>query len=326
MMRCAHLDEILNEHTYVDLAPQTRAALDRHLADCPRCAAAWRAHEAVAAVPPIQSDPALFARIVGRLDHASREVRPAAPMLRWLPHVGLSALVAVVALAAVVLERSAPGEPVPGDAADTVSVGAADAVTRFSEGRHYRRLPLAARMVTGDGEVEVVEMFMYACFPCFAFEPHLQTWSESRAAAVRLERVPVTWGPLAALHARAFYAAEALGKSEAIHEAFFREVHVSGNPLDTEAALEAFFARLGVDRVTFRRAFESPAVDERVARADALARRFGIGGTPSLIIDGTYVTGGEMAESYETLVEIVDELVTESATCRGREAPASCRF
>lgn len=329
-MRCDHADDILNGHAYADLAPPARVELEHHLNDCPRCAPAWRAHEAVAAVSGDNGDPALFDRIVGRLGDVAPPVSTL-PAPRWVPHVGLAALVAIVALTVVVVERpTVPSFDDVGASADAgsdappVRIDTVDA--RFFEGRHYRRLPVTARVATGGTDVEVVEMFMYACFPCFAFEPHLQAWSESRAEEIRLERVPVTWGPLAELHARAFYTAEVLGQSERIHTAFFSALHEIGNPLDTEEAVADFFEGLGVDRATFARVFGSSDIDERIARADELAQRFGINGTPSLVVDGTYVTGGEMAGSYETLVEVVDELVSESATCHRFEAPASCRL
>lgn len=327
-MRCNHVDEILNGHIYADLAPRARAELDEHLGGCARCSAAWRVHEALVGFPAAQPDPRLFEGIVGQLDAAPRLPRPL-PMRRWVPHFGLAALLAIVGLTVWVLESPLPTPPQT-EARDVGEVRDATSVEidpgRFAEGRDYRTLPLAARVVAADDGVEVVEMFMYACFPCFAFEPHLQAWSETRGEDIRLERVPVTWGPLAALHARAFYTAELLGKSEQVHAAFFQEVHVGGNRLDSEAMLAAFFERFGVDQATFRRTFRSADVDARLARADALARRFGTTGTPSLIVDGTYVTGGAMAPDYETLVAIVDELVTESATCRGREELPSCRF
>ena len=54
------------------------------------------------------------------------------------------------------------------------------------------------------------------------------------------------------LHARAFYTAEALGKGAQMHAEFFREIHERGNMLDSEAKLQDFFGRFGVDATSFK--------------------------------------------------------------------------
>ena len=46
-------------------------------------------------------------------------------------------------------------------------------------------------------------------------------------------RLPVNFNPVAALHMRAYYAAETLGVLDSIHQAFFDEIHVKKNPFPT---------------------------------------------------------------------------------------------
>jgi len=121
-------------------------------------------------------------------------------------------------------------------------------------------------------------------------------------------RIPAVWNPLVQLHARAFYTAEALGRSEQMHEAFFREIHVNRNALDDEAKLQEFFAGFGVDAAAFKTAFDSFAVHTKLQRADELSRRYEISSVPTIVINGKYVTDGEMAGGYEPLIELIDEL------------------
>ena len=122
-------------------------------------------------------------------------------------------------------------------------------------------------------------------------------------------RVPAVWNPLLRLHARAFYTAEALGKGAEMHAEFFAEIHERRNMLDTEAKLEAFFARFGVEPAAFKAAFDSFAVQAKLQRADELSRRYRIDSVPTIIVNGKYTTGGGESGSYEELLALVDELV-----------------
>jgi thiol:disulfide interchange protein DsbA len=130
---------------------------------------------------------------------------------------------------------------------------------------------------------------------------------------VAFTRVPVLFGAYAeaALHARAFYTAEALGKLDAMHGDFYDEIHVRGNRLSSREALTEFFARFGVDGATFDAAFDSRDVDARVQRAAALAREYGIDSVPVVVVAGRYVTSPGTAGPE--VLAVVDQLVAEEA-------------
>jgi thiol:disulfide interchange protein DsbA len=126
---------------------------------------------------------------------------------------------------------------------------------------------------------------------------------------VNFVRIPAVWNPLLQLHARAFYTAEALGKGAEMHSDFFSEIHERGNMLDSEAKLQEFFGRFGVQAETFKSTFDSFVVQARLQRADELNRRYRIGSVPTIIVNGKYTTDGPQVGSYEELLELVDELV-----------------
>ena len=128
-------------------------------------------------------------------------------------------------------------------------------------------------------------------------------------ANVSFVRVPAVWNPLLQLHARAFYTAEALGKDEEMHPTFFREIHVNGNYLDSEQSLQAFFEQFDVSPEDFSNAFNSFAVHTKLQRADDLSRRYRIASVPTVIVNGKYTTDASMAGNYDTLMDLVDELV-----------------
>lgn len=118
-MNCDVCDSLLIDHAHGELEPPERAAVTRHLAECPRCAVAFcrlRADldgvlQATAEAPP----PAVRARLRAEVE---RSFRP-----RWRQRVWAAfarpvpayALLAALALpAAVWLVVRAPGRPAAG--------------------------------------------------------------------------------------------------------------------------------------------------------------------------------------------------------------------
>jgi thiol:disulfide interchange protein DsbA len=179
---------------------------------------------------------------------------------------------------------------------------------RFELGVHYLRLSPTQPTSSNPDQVEVCEIFWYGCAHCNAFDPMLEQWRQTKPDYVNFVRVPALWDAELQLHARAFYTAEQLGKGEEMHTAFFSEIHERGNRLDTEAKLQEFFGRFGVDAAAFEAAFDSFAVQAKLQRADELNRRYRIGSVPTIVVNGKYTTDAPMVGSYEELLELVDEL------------------
>ena len=117
---------------------------------------------------------------------------------------------------------------------------------QFELGTHYQRFSPTQPTSSSPEQIEVAEVFWYGCPHCYTFDPYLESWKQDLPANVNFVRIPAVWNPLLQLHARAFYTAEALGRIEEMHTSFFREIHVNGNFLDSEQALQAFFGEFGV--------------------------------------------------------------------------------
>jgi thiol:disulfide interchange protein DsbA len=180
---------------------------------------------------------------------------------------------------------------------------------RFQEGTHYSRLTPTQPTVETEGDmIEVVEVFQYSCPACFNFEPYLSAWEEGKAEYVNVVRVPAPWNPLSELHARAYYAAQALGIEEESHEAFFNEFHRNRNYLQSEEELAEFYSQFGIDEETFLSTLNSFAVHTKIQRASDLIQRYRVNGTPGIVVHGTYSVTGSQAQSYENWFEIIDEL------------------
>jgi thiol:disulfide interchange protein DsbA len=178
----------------------------------------------------------------------------------------------------------------------------------FEAGKHYVALSSPQPTSTESGKIEVAEVFMFGCPGCFAFEPHLQRWLGRKADYINFVRIPAPWNGAAVQHARAYYTAEAVGKTEEIDGPFFTEFHTNRNYLETEAKLADFFAAHGVDAATFKSTFNSFAVDAKLKRAEELIGRYGVRSTPSVVVNGKYLTMGNMAGSYDAWFAIIDEL------------------
>ena len=185
----------------------------------------------------------------------------------------------------------------------------APASGRFQLGTHYERLPAAQGTSSSPDLVEVAEVFWYGCPHCYTFDPYLENWREDLPEDVSFVRIPAVWNALLQIHARAFYAAEALGVSDELHAPIFREIHINRNGLDSQGALADFFVAHGVEAGAFDAAFESFSVNTKMNRADELSRRYRIASVPTVVINGKYTTDAGMAGSYEELMELIDELV-----------------
>jgi thiol:disulfide interchange protein DsbA len=189
------------------------------------------------------------------------------------------------------------------------AAGQQAAVTsNFEAGKHYTALSSPQPTSTDAGKVEVAEVFMFSCPACFAFEPHIQRWLERKADYVNFVRIPAAWNPPAPLHARAYYTAEALGKTAELEAVFFDEIHTKRNMLETEEKVAALFAQHGVDEATFKSTFNSFAVNAKLRRAEDLIGRYRVESTPTVVVNGKFLTQGRQAGSYDAWFAIIDDL------------------
>jgi thiol:disulfide interchange protein DsbA len=194
--------------------------------------------------------------------------------------------------------------------------GQAALAAGYTEGVHYKALKPAQPTSVAPGKVEVVEVFWYACGHCYLLEPKIAAWErKGKAPYVEVVRMPAVWNELLKTHARLFYTIEILGKPQ-LHDEAFREINVRGNRLDTPDKIEAFLTARGVAKADFQKAFSGFAVESKLARAVDLNRRYRITSTPTVIVNGKYVTDASMAGGEDQLFQVIDTLAA-------REKPAS---
>ena len=183
------------------------------------------------------------------------------------------------------------------------------------EGVTHKTLKPAGPTSVAPGKVEVVEVFWYACGHCYLLEPKLEAWEKKgKPANVELIRMPAVWNEVLKTHARLFYTIEILGRPELNNEAF-REINVRGNRLDNAQKIEAFMTSRGVSQADFQKAFSGFAVESKLARATDLNKRYRITSTPTVVVNGKYVTDASMAGGEDKLFQVINALAA-------REKPA----
>lgn len=162
-------------------------------------------------------------------------------------------------------------------------------------------------------KVEVLEFFWYGCPHCYHLEPDLNAWLKKKPANVEFIRQPAIFNERWGAHAKAFFTAEALGIVEKVHGDFYEAIQNQKRKLETEDELAAFFKEHGIAESDFRKAYKSFAVDTKMRQAATMAQRYGITGTPAIVINGKYRTSGSLAKSFPRMIEIMNELIAQES-------------
>ena len=111
----------------------------------------------------------------------------------------------------------------------------------YEEGRHYKSLGLAEKVVAEDNRVEVLEVFAYSCNHCFNFEPYLDQFDRSKADYVDVVKMPVIFNDAYKMHARIYYTAESLGNLDVMHTEVYRAIHLDRKMLMDEDEIFKLF-------------------------------------------------------------------------------------
>ena len=197
----------------------------------------------------------------------------------------------------------------------------AAAATEFTEGTHYARLAVPVQTVD-ESRIEVVEAFSYACIHCKTFDPALEDWAAEQGAGVLFRREPAIFNKTWALFAQAYYTAEVLGVTEAVHTAIFKAIHEQGVDLRDPALMAKLFETYaGVSKSDFDQVYNSFGVRSKLQQSQAHSRAYGLTGTPAMIVDGRFRTDGQMAGSNAMMLAVVDHLVRLQADERDINLP-----
>ena len=188
------------------------------------------------------------------------------------------------------------------------TIGYADNHSIYQEGRHYKKLGLAEKVVSEDNRVEVLEVFAYSCNHCFNFEPYLDQFNLSKADYIDVVKMPVIFNDAYKMHARIYYTAESLGNLDVMHTEVYRAIHLDRKMLMDEDEIFALFNKHGVTEQEFQSRFRSFTVESKINRAQRLTRKYKIRSTPSIIINGKYLANGPSTRTFEDMIAVSKEL------------------
>src|SRR3954469_9545262 len=178
----------------------------------------------------------------------------------------------------------------------------AGAQTSKTEGdyREIRQQPIE----TGD-KIEVIDFFFYGCQYCNELLPRLERWRKTIPADVVYRHIPVvrhdSWAPLA----KTYFTLEAMGEVERLHTAVFHGYHVEDLYMSQEKVIAEWAAKQGLDRDKFMAIYRSDETRQKVERARKQTLEYDIQGTPSLVVDGRFLTDGSSAKT----IEILDRMI-----------------
>lgn len=164
------------------------------------------------------------------------------------------------------------------------------AATSYTEGKEYVTIPGPAERYSKDGKVEVVEVFSYGCIHCAHFAPKAEELRKQleKMPGVKFKLLPAAFSDAWLPYARAYYAAEKLGVVEKTHLDLFNKKFDQHYPLSTLDELADYYASQGVDRNKFIAIATSPEVTQQIKNDLALIQKWGVDGTPTIVVDGKY--------------------------------------
>jgi len=199
---------------------------------------------------------------------------------------------------------------------------ATGATAQLVAGKDYRLIDPPQATDSGK-KVEMLEFFWYGCPHCNALQPSLSAWLKRKPADVEFKRVPAifqdSWVPLS----KAYYALDAMGLVEKLHQEVFAAIHTKHIQLQDPKVLFDWVASKGVDRQKFVATYNSFAVQSRTQRSIDMTRNYDIPGTPALVVDGKYLTApsltlkADKSIDYDRFFQVLDQLIAQARKNHG---------
>jgi thiol:disulfide interchange protein DsbA len=187
-------------------------------------------------------------------------------------------------------------------------VSAQAAPEAFVAGRDFQLLD--PPVPTADASrVEVIEVFAYGCIHCATLQPFVDSWKPKLPEGVDFSYAPLGFGGVAETFARAYFAADSLGLNERAHAELFKAIHTERRQFRSAEDITAFYADFGVKQDDFERAMRSFAVNTRMNRLKQQMPRYGVEGTPSMIVNGKYRVAMPSGSGPQGMLRIVEFLI-----------------
>ncbi|UCH48318.1 MAG: thiol:disulfide interchange protein DsbA/DsbL [Betaproteobacteria bacterium] len=187
--------------------------------------------------------------------------------------------------------------------------------TQLIEGQDY--VTIDPQPVNPGKRVEVIEFFFYGCESCYLLEPVLREWVARRATQIDFSLIPAlrssAWVPMSDL----FFALHSLGALSQLHHRVYIAIHEQNRRLSSRREQIRWVSEYGVDPVAFELELDSDATMIATQQARDATVAYGIRATPSIVIDGRYLTTGEMIGNASRVAYVLDGLLEMALMARG---------
>lgn len=194
--------------------------------------------------------------------------------------------------------------------AATLSAGA---WAQLTPGKDYQLIKPVQPTASGT-KVEVIEFFYYGCPGCNSLQAPLETWLKRKPADIEFRRAPVVFQDAWLPFTTAYYAFDAMGLVDKLHRPLYSAIHEQRvlsdkGLLKDQKPLFEWVAKQGVDRQKFVDVYNSFGVRSRTNRSIELPGNYQVTSTPTLVVDGKYLTTPAMVGSYERFFQVLDQLI-----------------
>lgn len=182
----------------------------------------------------------------------------------------------------------------------------------FRSGKDYITLDRPVATEAGNGKIEVLEFFWYSCPHCNQFEPAFEQWAKNAPKDVVVRRVPVAFREDFVPQQRLYYTLEAMNLVEKMHIRVFTAIHGEKLMLNSDATVQAWAEKQGIDKVKFAETYKSFGVAAKAKRAVQLQNDFKIEGVPSLGVAGRYYIDGTLAGNMDRALKVAESLIAQT--------------
>lgn len=158
-------------------------------------------------------------------------------------------------------------------------------------------------------KIEVLEFFYYGCPHCYHLQKYIDPWLKKLPKDVEFRYVPTIFDDNWLRLAKTYYALDVLGLEPKLHGAVYDAVQVQNIDLGNEASLLDWAAKQGINRNKLSSAYASFSTQVNVAKSKQMTKSYGIMGTPSLVVDGKYLTSPGLTKSLPGTISELDKLI-----------------
>ena len=152
-----------------------------------------------------------------------------------------------------------------------------------------------------DALVTIVEYSDFQCPFCSRVNPTMKQIKDTYPKDVRIvfRQLPLSFHDRARPAAKASLAAAQQGKFWEMHDSLF----VNQKALD-DKSLETYASQIpGLDIEKWKKDLADPKLEQMVKEDEAVAAKFGAGGTPAFFVNGRFLSGAQPFEQFDALIK-----------------------